>query len=144
MQDVIGYKRLVRKALRDVIRQVLADVAVDGLPGEHCFRIKFPVDYPGVVCPSGPPLYENEKNEIIIAIEGMFWDLVVTQTEFSVTLPFHDRKTYRVTVPFNAITGFYDPVPDLRFDFDPDFSAPNGAADAPNGASNIVQFKKPA
>jgi hypothetical protein len=135
MTDVIGYSRLVQKALRDVIRQVLADVAVHGLPGEHCFRIKFPVNYPGVVYPSGPPLYEV-NNEIIIAIEGVFWNLEVTQDEFSVTLVFHDRKTYRVTVPFNAITGFYDSAPNLRFDLD---AVPPEPLPQPD-ANNIVSL----
>ena len=39
--DLIRYDLLAQEALRGVVRKVLADVARNGLPGEHHFFISF-------------------------------------------------------------------------------------------------------
>ena len=47
-QDLIRYDLLTQNALRSVVRTVLADVAQNGLPGEHHFYIAIHTQAPGV------------------------------------------------------------------------------------------------
>jgi hypothetical protein len=134
----IRYDKLVARAHRDILRQVLAGMSLGNVSQEQSFRIRFPLNYPGVVRPLGPlfdDYWKDENNEITIAIEGVFYDLAVTQTEFSVTLFFHDRNCYRITVPFNAVTGFYDMTAEFGFQI---------PAEYPDVHDNVVPFKRPA
>ncbi len=39
--DIINYEELVQTAIRKVMRDVLIDVAKNGLPGKHHFYIDF-------------------------------------------------------------------------------------------------------
>ena len=53
-----------------------------------------------------------------IILQHEFWDLVVTQEAFEVSLNF-SRKPERLTVPFDAITGFTDPSVPFGFKLEP-------------------------
>ena len=104
--DLIRYDLLVQDALRNVVRKVLADTARAGLPGDHHFNIAFKTGAPGVVVP--PAIKSRFPDEMSIILQHEFWDLVVTPEAFEVNLNF-SRKPERLTVPFDAITGFTDP-----------------------------------
>ena len=47
-QDLFQYDKMIERALRGVVREALARVARDGLPGEHHFYIGFATREPGV------------------------------------------------------------------------------------------------
>ena len=47
----LRYDRMVERALRSVVRESLAQVAADGLPGDHHFYLTFATKYPGVMLP---------------------------------------------------------------------------------------------
>ena len=114
--DLIRYDLLVQDALRSVVRRVLADTARSGLPGDHHFNIAFKTQAPGVVVP--PALKARFPDEMSIILQHEFWDLVVTQDAFEVSLNF-SRKPERLTVPFDAITGFTDPSVPFGFKLEP-------------------------
>ena len=48
MSRTIDYGNLMHTAMRGLIKNVLQDVAENGLPGAHHFFITFDTDYPGV------------------------------------------------------------------------------------------------
>ena len=114
--DLIRYDLLVQDALRSVVRKVLSDTARTGLLGEHHFNIAFKTQAPGVVVPAAVKSRFPEEMSIILQHE--FWDLVVTQEAFEVSLNF-SRKPERLTVPFDAITGFTDPSVPFGFKLEP-------------------------
>ena len=114
--DLIRYDLLVQDALRSVVRKVLADTARNGLIGEHHFNIAFKTQAPGVVAP--PAIKQRFPDEMSIILQHEFWDLVVTQDAFEVSLNF-SRKPERLTVPFNSITGFTDPSVPFGFKLEP-------------------------
>jgi hypothetical protein len=63
-----------------------------------------------------------------IILQHEFWDLVVTEEAFEVSLNF-SRKPERLTVPFDAITGFTDPSVPFGFKLEPRVpDAPPGPA----------------
>lgn len=104
--DLIRYDVLVQQALRGVVRKVLTDGAKDGLPGSHHFYISFDTNAPGVKL--SPRLREMYPEEMTVVLQHQFWDLAVTEVGFEVSLSF-DKIAERLVVPFDSITGFFDP-----------------------------------
>ncbi|RBP18382.1 hypothetical protein DFR50_101330 [Roseiarcus fermentans] len=114
--DLIRYDLLVQDALRSVVRRVLADAARSGLPGDHHFNIAFKTQAPGVVVPA--QVKARFPDEMSIVLQHEFWDLTVGQDGFEVSLNF-SRRPERLTVPFDAITGFTDPSVPFGFKLEP-------------------------
>ena len=133
--DLIRYDLLVQDALRSVVRKVLADAARNGLVGDHHFNIAFKTQAPGVVAP--PAVKQRFPDEMSIVLQHEFWDLVVTQDAFEVSLNF-SRRPERLVVPFDSITGFTDPSVPFGFKLEPRVSEP-AASPAP-----VLEEKKAA
>ena len=102
----LRYDVWIEDALRAVIRNALAHVAREGLPGEHHFYVTFRMSDPGVVVP--PYLHAQHPEEMTIVIQHQFENLHVDQEAVEVTLYFKG-KPERLRVPFRAITAFSDP-----------------------------------
>jgi hypothetical protein len=105
-KDLIRYDLLVQEALKGVVRKILGDAIRDGLPGEHHFYISFRTDYPGVRV--SQRLRDKYPQEMTIVLQHQFWDLGVTEHAFEVGLSFSGIPE-RLLVPFDALTGFFDP-----------------------------------
>jgi uncharacterized protein len=104
--DLIRYDLLVQDALKGVVRKVLGDAGRDGLSGDHHFYISFRTDAPGVRM--SQRLRERYPEDITIVLQHQFWDLSVTEHAFEVGLSF-SGVSERLLVPFDALTGFFDP-----------------------------------
>lgn len=118
--DYIRYDLLVQDALRSVVRKVMTEAARSGLPGDHHFNIAFKTQAPGVVIP--PAMRQRYPDEMAIILQHEFWDLAVTADAFEVSLNF-SRKPERLTIPFDAITGFSDPSVPFGFKLEPRLAA---------------------
>jgi len=130
--DLIRYDLLVQDALRSVVRKVLSDTARAGLIGEHHFNIAFKTNAPGVIVPAA--IKQRFPDEMSIILQHEFWDLIVAQDAFEVSLNF-SRKPERLTIPFDSITGFTDPSVPFGFKLEP--RVPEAAPEpAPNRASS--------
>jgi uncharacterized protein len=137
--DLIRYDLLVQEALRSVVRKVLADTARTGLIGEHHFNIAFKTQAPGVVAPAA--VKSRFPDEMSIILQHEFWDLVVTQEAFEVSLHF-SRKPERLVVPFDSITGFSDPSVPFGFKLEP--RVPEPAASRTSAAAGKPDSPPPA
>jgi hypothetical protein len=104
--DLIRYDLQVQEALRGVVRKVLADASRDGLPGEHHFYITFRTQAQGVDLSNR--LRDQYPEEMTIILQYQFWDLKVDDEGFEVGLHFKNIPE-RLHIPFEAISGFYDP-----------------------------------
>jgi hypothetical protein len=113
-QDLFHYDKLIEAALRGVVRDALARVAREGLPGAHHFYIGFATREPGVRLP--PHLLERFPEEMTIVIQHQFWDLRVDDEAFAVTLSFQ-RQPERLVVPFAAVKSFADPSVNFALEF---------------------------
>ncbi len=134
-QALIHYDRLVQTALRGVVRETLAKVAVSGLPGEHHFYIAFRTDHPGVVIAQS--LKSRYPNEMTIVLQNEFWNLDVKDQYFEVGLSFN-RANEKLHIPFDAITSFFDPSVQFGMKFEVDVAA------APaEEANTATQLPKP-
>ncbi len=125
--DLIRYDLLVQDALRSVVRRVLAELARDGLPGDHHFFVSFRTHAPGVRLSNR--MREQYPQEMTIVLQHQFWDLVVGDLGFEVGLSFHG-KSETLAIPFTAVTGFFDPSVDfgLKFEFDTEAAAAEPAS----------------
>lgn len=141
MSDTIRYDLLVQDALRGVVRKVLANVAREGLPGDHHFFITFNTHAPGVHLSDA--MRKQYPEEITIVLQHQFWDLTIDDTHFEVGLSFRNIPE-KLSVPFSAITGFSDPSAQfaLRFDMatenaDPAATAETSDAPAPQAPTPL-------
>ena len=127
MADLIRYDLLVQDALRGVVRQVLTDVARNGLQGEHHFFITFKTATPGLRLSSR--MRERYPDEMTVILQHQFWGLTVTDAGFEVGLSFNNMPE-RLFVPFAAITMFQDPSVTfgLKFDVKDGTAAADGPA----------------
>ena len=115
MADQIRYDLLTQQALRGVVRNVLADAAKKGLPGDHHFFITFDTHGDGVKM--SERLRAQHPKEMTIILQHQFWDLVVNDYGFEVGLSF-GGITERLSIPFEAINGFFDPSVQFGLQFE--------------------------
>jgi hypothetical protein len=137
----LDYPRRLDAALRGVVRDVLAEVAREGLPGESHFYLTFRTDDPEVSV--SPALRDRYPDEMTVVLQHQFWNLDVDEGGFSVTLRFGGSEE-RIGVPWRALTVFADPAEEfgLRLDGVDEKSEPRGdsAAVEPGEAADVVHL----
>lgn len=128
MPRTINYGQLMYRALRQLMAEVLAQVARDGLPGEHHFFITFDTTHPGVDMAAS--LRERYPQEMMIVLQDWFEDLAVMKDRFTVTLNFGNRPE-PIVVPFEAVKTFVDPSVEFGLRFEPHEEEGGGGEPAP-------------
>ena len=139
----MNYEAMAQDALRGVAKAALKRAAApEGLPGSHHFYITFKTDAAGV---SGPnDLLSKYPDEMTIVLQHQYWDLAPGETFFSVTLQFGGQPK-RLSVPYAAITRFYDPSVQFLLQFEPPPAAPSDAkAPAPAETKTEAAAEPPA
>ena len=102
----IDYESLVEEALRDVVKSALKIAEATGLTEEAHFYISFKTQFSGVEIDES--LKVINPDEMTIVLQHQFWDLIVSEELFSVTLSFSGVKQ-NLVIPFAAVTHFTDP-----------------------------------
>jgi len=105
----------MQNALRNLVRDVLRQIEIDGLPSDHHFYITFDIAHPSVKIAEW--LKEKHPDEITIVIQNWFDGLKVTENDFTITLNFGDQLE-EMTVPFKSIISFVDPSVEFGLKFD--------------------------
>ena len=113
--DLIGYNKLMNKAMINVIIDVLSFIKDrNHIPGEHHLYISFATKHKGVIIPK--QLKERFPDKMTIVLQHQFQALERKESSFSVTLHF-DNIPEKITIPYDAITSFYDPSVNFGIDF---------------------------
>jgi uncharacterized protein len=137
-KDLIRYDLMVQEALKGVVRKVLSEAAREGrLPGDHHFYVSFRTDFPGVRV--SQRLRDKYPQDMTIVLQHQFWDLGVTEHAFEVGLSFSGIPE-RLLVPFDALTGFFDP----SVQFGLKFEVQEGAEEAPSAPRGPAPVAVPA
>ncbi|HEX4505088.1 MAG TPA: ClpXP protease specificity-enhancing factor SspB [Alphaproteobacteria bacterium] len=131
-KEILQYSVMVEAALRAVVRQALAEVGQNGLPGNHHFYITFRTSHPGVQVPDY--LKARYPSEMTIVLQFQFYDLEVDDTAFSVTLTFNNNPE-RLIIPLRAITVFADPSVNFVLPFQATDAVPVEEPPAPKAAA---------
>jgi hypothetical protein len=138
-QDLMRYEAMAQDALRGVVKAALKRAAApEGLPGAHHFYITFKTEAPGV---SGPPdLLGKYPDEMTIVLQHQYWDLAPGETFFSVTLQFGGQPK-RLSVPYAAVTRFYDPSVQFLLQFEA--PAPGEAKADEKAGGKVAEMRPP-
>ncbi len=113
--DLIGYNKLMNKAMINVIIDVLSFIKESNhIPGEHHLYISFATRHKAVIIPK--QLKEKFLDKMTIVLQHQFQDLEIKESYFSVTLHF-DNIPQIITIPYDAITSFFDPSVNFGIDF---------------------------
>lgn len=158
MTGSIDYGNLMHQAMRGLIRQVLTDISVNGLPGAHHFFITFDTTNEDVQIADW--LRSRYPEEMTIVIQHWFDNLVVDEDGFTITLNFGNQPE-PMRIPFDALRTFVDPSVEfgLRFEAhdDEDFEdedeegaeadggddePPTPPAQPPQGGAEVVQLNR--
>ena len=123
-KDILNYEKMVERALRSVVVEALSQVAEFGLPGTHHLYISFATDNADVEIPDH--MREKFPEEMTIVLQHQFWDLIVEEERFLVTLSFNDVQE-RLIVPLGAVKAFADPSVNfgLQLKFDGELEVPS-------------------
>lgn len=115
MSRTIDYGNLMHDAMRSLIRNVLQDVADNGLPGAHHFFITFDTSHPDAELADW--LSDRYPDEMTVVMQHWYDGLEVTKDGFSITLNFGDAPE-PLYIPYDAIRTFVDPSVEfgLRFE----------------------------
>lgn len=115
MSDTIDYGNLMHDAMRSLIRNVLRDIAANGLPGAHHFFITFDTAHPDAELADW--LSDRYPGEMTVVMQHWYDGLEVTDDGFSITLNFGDAPE-PLYIPYDAIRTFVDPSVEfgLRFE----------------------------
>ena len=115
MLKILNYTELMQNALRNLVRDVLRQIEIDGLPSDHHFYISFDITHTSGKIAEW--LKEKHPDEITIVIQNWFDGLIVTENDFTITLNFGDQLE-EMTVPFKSIISFVDPSVEFGLKFD--------------------------
>ena len=126
----INYEALTQNAMRNMVRNLLADVAATGLAGEHHFYITFKTRAANVQLADS--LLASPPQEMTIVLQHQYKDLTADEEGFAVTLSFN-QTPHKLYIPYAAMISFYDPSAEfgLRFNLDNEAeedTAPDSAA----------------
>jgi hypothetical protein len=140
--DHIRYDLLTQDALRGVIRTVLTDAAVKGLPGDHHFFITFDTRADGVRMSTR--LRASYPEDMTIVLQHQFWDLTVGEDDFDVGLAFNGIPE-RLHIPLKAVKAFFDPSVQfgLQFTVEPD-GTPKTETEAKSDAKSETKTEEKA
>jgi len=114
-EDLMRYDLMAQEALRGVMRSALLKVEKEGLPGDHHFYVEFNTQMPGVRL--SERLLERYPEAMTIVLQHQFWGLEIAQTHFILELSF-DNIPEKLTIPFSAVKGFYDPSVQFGLQFE--------------------------
>ena len=107
-ESLLPYEAWTEQALRRVVVEAMAYVAVHGLPGGHHFYLTFRTDRPDVVIP--PRLRAQYPQEMTIVLQHQFWDLNMDRDARLITVGLSfGGVPATLAVPLDAVIGFADP-----------------------------------
>jgi len=115
MSGSIDYGNLMHDAMRGLIRRVLDDVKVNGLPGAHHFFITFDTAHPDAELADW--LSDRYPGEMTVVMQHWYDGLEVTDQGFSITLNFGDAPE-PLYIPYDAIRTFVDPSVEFGLKFE--------------------------
>lgn len=142
MEDLIGYDEIIENSMRSVIYETLKKIEKSGLIGKHYFVITFMTRFPGVNI--AQKLMDKYSEEMTIAIQYQYENLVVERDHFQVSLSF-DGKLEKLVVPYKSVTSFSDPSMNFGLKFSvshEDFESSEDEIQPANKSQTVAQKAK--
>ena len=110
------YNIYLQKAYKFMVKEILSDVAKEGLDKDSALFISFKTNREDVIIPDF--VRAKYPDEISIILQYQFENLIVNEQSFCVDLAFGGVLS-TITVPFNALTQFIDQASQFGFTLTP-------------------------
>jgi len=110
----IDYSKLVDNAMREIAKQILKIIELQGLRGEHYFLITFLTSNKDVEIPE--KIRARYSPEMTIILQHQFEQLEVSDEYFRVKLSFDGIKE-SLKIPFSALSSIVDPSTKFALQF---------------------------
>lgn len=133
------YKDKVDFYMKLMLKDILTDVAKNGLTQDQHFYISFNTNCTGVEMSTY--LRAQYPDEMLIVLQNEFDHLIVDNTGFAVSLIF-SGATENIYVSFNAIVTFVDPSANFSLTFEPKMDLFNANISEVKKPANIITFPK--
>lgn len=117
--ETINYESLLRNASISVFKQILEHVQKFGFYKKQHLYITFSLKHPGIKL--NKEIAKDYDEEMTIVLQYEFWDLIIDNYGFSVSLAF-DESDETLYIPYTALITVSDPSEDFNLDFIPDLS----------------------
>ncbi|MBR6412026.1 MAG: hypothetical protein IKS41_02550 [Alphaproteobacteria bacterium] len=114
-----NYNPFLQKAMRMAAKDILSDVAKNGLEGDSHYFITFETNRTDVKIPDF--VRAKYPEEISIILQNQFSNLIVSDSSFSVDLAFGGVSS-TIIVPWTALKVFADPAAQFVLSFEPERS----------------------
>lgn len=123
MNNSTSYNAVIQEYLFMAIKKIMM-MLQDGELENYCFYITFDKDYGSNLFPKDvisknnvePIEDDKSRNDTTIVLENRFWDLVVSEDGFEVTVEIKEKKE-RIYVDFESILLFTDQNSNFILDF---------------------------
>ena len=132
------YQQMIQTALLGVVKDILQQVAQNGLTDESYFYITFDTTSSGVIIPDF--LKQKYPQEMTIVLQHQFDELTIQDDLFSVILSFNG-KPERLTIPFRAILSFADPSEQFALQFMPALMDEHKAQPPQKNSAEIIDLE---
>lgn len=120
--DVFDYEHLTAMSLLALVRSVLREVQVNGMPKKSKIVLAFNTRHPGVKMDQ---VLRSQYQDAMTIMLDQWWDnLDVGAGAFGVTLNFNDVGRH-IVIPFDALISFYDEGADFGIGFKNEEPAPS-------------------
>ena len=117
VSKMIDYNKLLKEGAIYVVKRILEYVASDGLSDKQQLYVTFSLKHPDVKI--SQLLKADYEDEMTFVLQYEFWDLIVDDFGFSVSLAF-DHSDETLYVPFASLIAVSDPSEDFNLEFVPD------------------------
>lgn len=141
----LDYGLLLRNASISVVKEILKQIRDEGLYKRQHIYVTFALNHPDVRI--SKLLRDEYDDEMTIVLQYEFWDLILDDYGFSVSLAFeHSDET--IYVPFASMISVTDPSEDFSLEFTPNFSECkpkteiNQQQNSPNKIISLDIFRK--
>lgn len=110
MTDFYDYATRMQNAMRLMVKEIIGEVAKEGLSDPHHFFITFDTQHPLVQMDQ--TLRKQFPKDMTIVIQHEFYGLEATDGHMEITLSFSDTPQ-RLVIPWDAMITFVDPSVDF-------------------------------
>ena len=139
----INYSNILKKNMINVFKDVLKSIQNNGINNGHHLYITFKTNSQKVLIPKW--LKEKYPKEMTIVIQYEFWNLVVENDYFKITLSFNNVNTDLI-VPFDKVISFADPYANFGLKLSNSSKTNNTKKDSKKiekkKKNNVLEFKK--
>ena len=137
----IDYSNILRKNMKNVLRDVLLEVEKNGLQDGHHLYITLNTQDPNFHSPDW--VKQQHVKEMTIIIQYEYWNFKVKENSFSICLSFNDIKT-DLDISFDSIISFADPFANfgLKLTNDTKLNTSSKVGGKEIKKNNVIAFKK--